>query len=156
MEIVEVTTGADIAIVRALLIEYAAALDVDLGFQGFDAELVALPGDYRRPSGVLLLARDGDEGCGCVALHAWEPPRIAELKRLYVRPAARGRNVGRLLTQTAIAFARSAAYATVRLDTLPSMHAAQAMYVTMGFRAIAPYRLNPVPGTTYMELDLRE
>ncbi len=155
MEITEVTTAADCAIVRALLSEYAAALDVDLGFQGFEAELEALPGDYVRPAGVLLLARDGNEHLGCVAVHAWAAPDIAELKRLYVRPSARGRNVGRLLTQAAIAFAGSAGYATVRLDTLPSMHAAQAMYAAMGFRAIAPYRLNPVPGTAYMELDLR-
>ena len=155
MEITEVTTAVDCAIVRALLREYAASLDVDLGFQGFVAELDALPGDYVRPAGILLLARDGNEHLGCVAVHAWAAPDIAELKRLYVRTSARGRNVGRLLTQAAIAFARSAGYATVRLDTLPSMQAAHAMYAAMGFRAIAPYRLNPVPGTAYMELDLR-
>ena len=156
MEITDVTTPADCAIVRTLLGEYAASLGVDLGFQGFAAELDALPGDYVRPAGVLLLARDGAEHLGCVAVHAWAAPEIAELKRLYVRPSARGRNVGRLLTQHAIAFARAAGYTSVRLDTLPSMHAAHAMYAAMGFRAIEPYRLNPVPGTVYMELDLRD
>ncbi len=155
MEIVEVTTPADCAIVRTLLTEYAAALDVDLGFQGFAAELEALPGDYVRPAGILLLARDGAEHVGCVAVHAWAAPDVAELKRLYVRPSARGRNVGRRLTEAAVTFARAAGYSTLRLDTLPSMQAAQAMYVAMGFRAIAPYRVNPVPGTAYMELDLR-
>ncbi len=132
MEITEVATATDCAVVRALLRAYEAALGVDLGFQGFEDELDALPGGCVRPAGILLLARDGKEYLGCVAVHAWAAPDIAELKRLYVRPAARGRHVGRhvgrLLTQTALAFAQSAGYATVRLDTLPSMHAAHAMY----------------------------
>jgi len=155
MEIVEVTNAADTGTVRTLLAEYAASLDVDLGFQGFDAELQALPGDYVRPAGILLLAREGDDARGCVAIHAWQPPAIAELKRLYVRPAARGRQLGRILTKAAIAFARSANYTEVRLDTLPTMRTAQAMYMALGFRTIDAYRANPVPGTAYMALDLR-
>jgi len=145
----------DVANAKALFAEYAASLGIDLAFQAFDAELASLPGAYVPPAGTLLLAEQTGEVVGCVALRSLEPPFVAELKRLYVRPGARGRGAGATLTKAILAWARAAGYERVRLDTLPSMGQAQALYRQLGFREIAAYRHNPVPGTVFMELDLR-
>ena len=148
--------AGDIPTVRILFEEYAAGLDVDLAFQDFARELAELPGAYAPPAGALLLAWRADQPLGCVAVRAFSPPAIAELKRLYVRPAARGLRLGEQLTRIAIAHAREAGYRRLRLDTLPDMQRAQRLYRELGFREILPYRHNPIPGTFYMELDLEK
>jgi len=147
---------ADAAVTRLLFAEYAASLDVDLGFQDFETELASLPGAYVSPAGALLLAEQERQVVGCVALRPLEPPLVAELKRLYVRPAGRGQGAGAALTNAILAWAREAGYERVRLDTLPSMGQAQALYRQLGFREIPAYRHNPVPGSMFMELDLRD
>jgi putative acetyltransferase len=145
---------ADIATVRTLFREYADSLGIDLCFQDFETELATLPGAYAPPAGALLLAELEGRTVGCVALRPLETPRVAELKRLYVRPGARGSGVGAALTETALRLARKAGYACIRLDTLPTMASAQALYRRLGFHEVAPYRLNPIPGALYMECDL--
>ncbi|MGZ7079311.1 MAG: GNAT family N-acetyltransferase [Thermoanaerobaculia bacterium] len=137
--IVSATTPDDVAAVAALFREYAASLGVDLGFQHFEEELAAMPGDYAPPRGRLLLARD----LGCVALRPLSAD-VCEMKRLYVRPAGRGSGLGRLLAERIIEEARTIGYRAMRLDTLPMMATARAMYVSLGFREIAPYRFNPI------------
>lgn len=144
-------TAAEVEVARTLFGEYAASLNVDLCFQGFDTELAQLPGDYAPPAGALLLARDEQGYVGCVALRPFEAPALAELKRLYVRPQGRGRGVGLMLTEAALARARDAGYRRVRLDTLANMREAQALYRKLGFAEIPPYRYNPIPGALYME-----
>lgn len=139
---------------RTLFEEYAASLPFDLGFQGFAEELATLPGEYAPPRGRLLVARNGERSIGCVALRA-HGDDIAELKRLWVRPEARGSGAGRELVERAIGEARTIGYARIRLDTTPGMEAAQALYRSLGFVPIDAYRANPVPGTSYLELDLR-
>jgi ribosomal protein S18 acetylase RimI-like enzyme len=143
-----------LAAVRELFREYAASLAIDLGFQNFAEEVAALPGDYVRPAGGLMIGLAGNAVVGCVAFRPLEPG-VAELKRLYVRPTARGGGWGRRLTERAVSDARQARYERMRLDTLPAMRAALEMYLGMGFRDIPPYRHNPVPGARFLELDLR-
>ena len=148
-----VATEADLPEVRELLREYHAWTGVDLGFQGFERELAELPGGYAAPKGVLLVARLDGAMVGCVAAHRWNDD-VCEMKRLYVRDAARGTGCGRALVRRVLDWAREARYRRVVLDTLPVMDQAQRMYERLGFRDIPPYRPNPVPGARYLGLTL--
>jgi putative acetyltransferase len=139
--------------VRALFQEYAAGLDIDLCFQGFDEEVADLPGNYGPPKGRLLLASWGKALAGCVALRPLEDG-ICEMKRLYVRREFRRFGVGRRLAERIIQEAALAGYKTMRLDSLPSMVAARTLYQRLGFRETAPYRTNPVQGAVFLELEL--
>ena len=143
----------ELAEVRALFREYAETLGIDLGFQGFEAELAGLPGDYAPPRGRLLIAREVSRAVGCAALRPLGPD-VCEAKRLYVRPEARGTGLGRRLTDALIAEARAIGYGRLRLDTLPAMTEAIALYRSLDFRVISPYRYNPVEGTLFLEKDL--
>jgi len=153
-EILQTTSSAHVDAARRLFEDYAASLEIDLGFQSFSSELEGLPGEYAPPSGVLLLAMDGDDALGCVALRPLEPPVIAELKRLYVVPTARNGGLGVRLTEAALDAARAAGFARVRLDTLSSMQAALRLYARLGFRDIDAYRHNPFDAARYLELEL--
>src|SRR5215831_14930695 len=146
-------TEADLAEVKQLFREYADALGVDLGFQGFEEELATLPGKYAAPTGRLLLAADDLSVLGCVALRSIRG-KDCEMKRLYVRPRARGAHLGRLLVERVCVEARDLGYSRICLDTLPSMTAAQTLYESLGFKAIDPYVFNPVPGTKFLALEL--
>jgi ribosomal protein S18 acetylase RimI-like enzyme len=147
-------TPEDVAAVRALFVEYADGLKVDLCFQGFAAELRDLPGDYAAPRGRLILARRDGEPVGCVGLRPIDAS-VAELKRLYVRPAARGLGLGKRLTELAIDAARAIGYHAVVLDTLATMTEAHRLYAALGFHETAPYYVNPLPGVRYLRLALQ-
>jgi GNAT superfamily N-acetyltransferase len=143
----------DLPVIRELFREYADGLGIDLGFQDFETELATLPGKYEPPEGRLMLAWRGDDVAGCVALrpHAGD---ACEMKRLYVRPAARGHQLGRRLAERICDEAREAGYRRICLDTLPTMSAAIRLYATLGFRPIGPYVFNPVEGAIFLGLIL--
>lgn len=147
----QASSPTEVAVARTLFEEYQKGLGISLCFQNFDAELAGLPGAYAAPEGRLLLAFADGEPAGCVALRKLED-RICEMKRLWVRPAFRGTRLGRRLAETVLAEARAAGYRAVRLDTLPSMREAQALYVSLGFVDIPPYNDHPIEGTRFMQL----
>jgi ribosomal protein S18 acetylase RimI-like enzyme len=154
LTITQAQSPARIAQVRELFLEYAQSLGFSLCFQSFDQELAGLPGDYAPPDGRLLFMEYEGQPAGCIALHKLEP-RICEMKRLYVRPAFRGKGLGRVLAERILNDARAIGYHRLRLDTVePVMKNAVALYRLLGFREIAPYRANPIAGALYMELDL--
>jgi putative acetyltransferase len=153
LEIIE-ASPREIALVRELFLEYASTLEFDLGFQGFDKEILELPGNYSAPTGCILLAYQDSEVAGCVALKFCEQG-IGEMKRLYVRPQFQGCGIGRALVTSILQKAVALEYQKLRLDTVPSMKTALHMYLSMGFYSIPPYRENPIPGTTYLEHNLQ-
>lgn len=145
----EVQHATDMSLVRELLIEYAAETGLDLEFQGFGEEVRTLPGHYS----IILIAAWSGQPAGCVALRSIDAS-TCEMKRLYVRPAFRGKHIGRALAEKIIEAAKELGFRAMRLDTLPTMRSAIAMYDSLGFRDIPPYRFNPVEGARYLELDL--
>jgi ribosomal protein S18 acetylase RimI-like enzyme len=174
IRLTEARSAEEIEQARTLFREYEASLGFDLCFQGFAAELAGLPGEYAAPRGRLLLAVEetGVQGglgaagsgapglagdvpalAGCVALRPLADD-ASEMKRLYVRPAFRGRGFGRQLACAVIDAARAIGYRRLRLDTVPSMKEAIPLYHSLGFRDIPPYRPNPIPGALYLELFL--
>lgn len=137
--------------VRRLFREYQTDIGVDLCFQSFEEELAALPGKYAGPDGALLLGFVGEVPMGCTAVRPLGDG-VCELKRLFVQPRARGTGLGRVLLAEAVAFARSRGYSRMRLDTLPTMGRAIAMYRRAGFVDCAPY--TNTPGGIWLELVL--
>ncbi|HET7222436.1 MAG TPA: GNAT family N-acetyltransferase [Rhodanobacteraceae bacterium] len=142
-----------VATARELFREYAAAIDTDLEYQGFTAELAALPVPYAPPRGALLIAKVDSSVAGCVALRPLDGRR-GEMKRLYVRPAYRKSGLGKNLVEAVVDAARHIGYRELRLDTLPSMASAQALYRRLGFVEIPPYNTSHLPGTRFYSLDL--
>lgn len=153
MALFQADTPGHVEIVRALFREYAEAIGADLEYQGFSAELAALPDPYVPPNGALLIAQVGDEVAGCVGLRPIGDG-VGEMKRLYVRPAYRKLGLGQQLVQAVIDAARRGGARELRLDTLASMTSAQALYCRLGFAEIPPYNTAHLPGTRFYSLDL--
>ena len=149
----QAASAEDMERARELFREYADWLKVDLCFQGFERELATLPGDYAPRDGRLLLAWHHEKPMGCIALRRVDAT-TGEVKRLYVRPEARGRRAGRRLVEQVIAASREIGYRRLVLDTLPQMPEALSLYRSFGFREIAAYYANPLPGVIYLGLDL--
>jgi ribosomal protein S18 acetylase RimI-like enzyme len=147
--VITIAPTTDLGVARELFNEYAQSLGVDLSFQDFDHELEALASFCEQ----ILIASEDDRAAGCVALRRLDAT-TCEMKRLYVRPEFRGRNLGRTLAERVIGQARRDGYGRMRLDTLPTMTAAIPLYESLGFVEIAPYRFNPIAGTKFMELEL--
>jgi len=153
MELIEARSREHLRMVRELFVQYADDIGVDLCFQGFERELAELPGRYAAPEGRLLLALDGRTPAGCVALRKIGDG-TCEMKRLFVRPAFRGKGLGSKLAKAVIAAAREVGYERMRLDTLASMRPAIALYESLGFSRTAPYYHNPHGDAVFMELKL--
>ena len=151
--IAAVRSSADLDDVRALFREYGRTPHVEQCVLGFDEEIAGLPGRYAEPRGALLIARVGTMRAGCIALRPIDDYN-GELKRLYVRPEFRGRRIGEALVTAILDIARTRGFARLRLDTLPSMTEARALYLRLGFLEIPPYVTTPVPGASHLELML--
>lgn len=153
--ILPAAVAADLADATRLFRAYAASLPIDLGYQGFEAELAALPGKYAPPAGALLIARTPDGAAiGCVAMRPLGDDGICEMKRLYVMPEARGIGLGGALIAAIVGAAGEAGYKEMRLDTLPTMRPAIRMYRQAGFQEIAAYYPTPVADTLFLGLSL--
>ena len=153
--IAPVRTANDLKATVKLFRAYASSLDVDLSYQNFEAEMEAMPGKYAPPAGELLLARDrGGTPMGCVALRPLDAQGCCEMKRLYVVPEGRGSGLGRKLVDAVVKEAERIGYREMRLDTLPSMTGAIALYRKLGFEPIEPYYATPVIGTIFMRRSL--
>ncbi len=156
MKTIEIRSAGDeqgLGHARVLLKEYASLLGVDISLQDFARELAELPGEYGPPRGAFLLGFYDGRPAGCVALRP-VADGVCEMKRLYVRHPFRGKGMGRRLAKAVVEKARDAGYRRMRLDTLPWMHEAVALYRRLGFRVIEPYSPNPVEGAVFMEMDL--
>ena len=157
IRIAHVRTAIDLASTVKLFRAYASSLVTDLPYQGFEAEIEAMPGKYAPPSGELLLARDSNgTPVGCVGLRPTEPPGCCEMKRLYVSPEVRGFGLGERLVDAVVKEAERIGYREMRLDTLPSMAGAIALYRKLGFETIEPYYDTPMTGTIFMRRSLIE
>lgn len=154
IEISHIRNGNDVETARTLFREYENKMGLDLCFQGFEAELASLPGNYAEPSGRLLIATIDGQIAGCVALKKVDD-ETCEMKRLYVREEFRGQKVGIALIERLISDARSIGYKRLRLDTFPPIMAkAVELYRSYGFREIEPYTTDPHPDLLFMELML--
>lgn len=152
-EIVDACEGAACDEFRRLCEEYAASLPFSLCFQGFETEMRSLPGKYGPPTGRMYVARIGGTAVGCAAIREIATG-VAELKRMYVRQAARGRGVARAIAQRLIADARSIGYERMKLDTSADMYEAQKLYRSLGFVPTERYNDDPIEDTLYFELRL--
>jgi ribosomal protein S18 acetylase RimI-like enzyme len=153
MQICHASAPAEIELVRGLFEEYAGWLGIDLCFQGFADELAGLPGLYAPSKGRLFLGLAEGRAVGCAGVRPLDPA-ICEMKRLYVRPAFRGRGLGRRLARMAVQEARVIGYSAMRLDTLPVMQNAIRLYEELGFVRCAAYYDTPLADTIFMELRL--
>ncbi|MEQ1645335.1 MAG: GNAT family N-acetyltransferase [Pyrinomonadaceae bacterium] len=154
VNIVQAESASQIDDARTIFREYEVWIDLDLCFQGFEAELAALPGKYAMPDGHLLLAYVDDRLAGCIAMRKLEDG-ICEMKRLFVRDDFRGMKIGISLIERLIADAREIGYSKMRLDTFPpKMGKAVSLYETHGFVEIPPYYDNPHSDVLFMELPL--
>ncbi|KAL8679057.1 MAG: hypothetical protein Q9186_004644 [Xanthomendoza sp. 1 TL-2023] len=137
--------------IRSLFLAYAESQGIDLSFQHFQTELHSLPGKYAAPDGELLLARDYNGiPLGCVALRPLSQDACCEMKRLYVAPAGRGLGLGTKLATAMIDVAIRLQYREIKLDTLPSMVAARALYTNLGFTPTGPYYDTPLHVTQFL------
>lgn len=148
--------AADIEVARNLFDEYVRTLGVDLSFQGVAEEFATLPGAYAPPRGAILLAERDGAVVGCIALRPLAAAQEGEVKRLYVRPTARGSGAGEALVRALVDVARASGYTGLKLDTLGKMEAARRLYARMGFAPCPPYYRNPLPGVVYMSRTLLE
>jgi ribosomal protein S18 acetylase RimI-like enzyme len=153
MRIIRAVGESDLREVKSVFLEYASSIGFDLSFQKFEQEIETLPGEYSAPKGCILLALEDIGTAGCVAMRRITEV-VSEMKRLYVRPQFRKKGIGRRLALAIIDEARRTNYKRMRLDTVPSMMEAIALYKSLGFKPIEPYRHNPILGALYMELEL--
>jgi GNAT superfamily N-acetyltransferase len=153
LQLVQPASPESWLVARRLVQEYAASLDFDLCFQDFAHELETLASEYGPPGGHFVLANWSGASVGCGGFRRFADS-ACEMKRVYVAPTHRGKGIGQAIAEALVVQARHAGYTTMLLDTLPSMGAAQHIYLALGFTPTSAYRHNPVPGATFLKLQL--
>ena len=156
LDIYPAKTNEDIEAARSVLGEYLAWRESEKSIscqelRAFRKQLADLPAEFAEPGGCLLLAEYGEQPVGCVGLRDLGDG-ACEMKRLYVRPEWRGRGIGKSLAKEVIEKAKTIGYGRMRIDTFDG--AAKALYASLGFEEIEPYRYNPIEGVVFMELKL--
>ncbi|MDN5201912.1 GNAT family N-acetyltransferase [Fulvivirgaceae bacterium BMA10] len=154
MEFLVAKTEEDFNIGKALFLEYANELGIDLHFQNFEEELDSITKQYTSPSGALLLLKEKNKAIGCVGIRKLEG-NIGELKRMFIKKEYRNKGFGKPLLKKGIEMAKVLNYHKIRLDTLPTMEKALKIYTAIGFKEIKPYRYNPIVGTKFLELEIK-
>lgn len=149
-QLIEVSSETDYQLAGVLFNEYASSLEFDLGFQGFEEELMDLTKQYSRPQGAVILLKLDNKPVGCVGIRLFED-HICELKRMYLRDEARGKGLGKDMLLKSFEIAKDLGYTRMRLDTIKTMESATKLYEKEGFYEIASYRYNPVEGAKYYE-----
>jgi putative acetyltransferase len=144
------TTDEDYIQAALLFKEYAARLNIDLSFQHFEDELLELKIMYGSPKGGIILCKNEHEFIGCVGIRTIEND-IAELKRMFIKPAYQKQGIGKILLEKAVEFAKLLNYKTMRLDTLNYMAPAINLYKQYGFYQITAYYNNPNDTAIYFE-----
>jgi N-acetylglutamate synthase-like GNAT family acetyltransferase len=156
LKIFPVETSEDLEIARSLLGEYLVSRENHKSIfcqelKAFQKQLANLPAEFAGPRGCLLFARYEERSVGCVGLRDLGDD-ICEMKRLYVKPEWRGWRIGKGLAKEVIEKAKTIGYSCMRIDTFDN--AAKALYASLGFKEIEPYRYNPIEGVVFMELKL--
>ncbi|MFC7366772.1 GNAT family N-acetyltransferase [Vreelandella zhaodongensis] len=147
------TFPADLNAVLDLYREYIANTSVDLAFQGNDEEFNSLSEKYSSDESKIFLATINKIPVGCAAFRKVND-NTCEMKRVYVRPTARGSKLGARLVERILQEAISSGYKKICLDVLPEFETALALYQSYGFVPHTPVTNNPVPGTQFLGLDL--
>ena len=145
---------ADSARLQRVIREYVAWLDMDLSYRGFEAEMADFDCTYTLPGGTFFLAEAGLEAAGCAGLLRHHDA-VAELKRVFVRPAFRGHDLGRRLVEAVIGKTRALGSSRLILDAVPQTTHVQRLYERLGFQGTAPYYDGAVPGTRFFAMTLR-
>ncbi len=146
--------------IKALFNEYTQMLtDCNADFknylklQNYDHETENLEEKYGHPYGRLYIAFIDDNVAGCIALRKIDDDNC-ELKRLYVKPQYRGKNIGGTLVKHIIKEAENIGYKHILLDTLPFLNVAIDMYKKYGFYEIESYNNSPMDNLIYLKYDL--
>lgn len=146
--------GPELETIRLLFNEYANELNENLCFQSFDAELSDPLKKYVHTGGCILLAMDGENAAGCIALMPLPEPGVCEMKRLFVRPAYRTYGLGKILVEQLLHFAVQHKFKIMKLDTLQKLQPAIKLYERFGFTHTTAYYSNPLTGVVYMQKEL--
>lgn len=136
-----------------ILIENDIAFADYLKMQNYDDELADLEIKYGLPNGRLYLLYYDNNLAGCIGLRKLDNDSC-EMKRLYVRPDFRGKQLGDYLVKRIISDAKKIGYKSILLDTIPFLLSAIKLYKKYGFYEIESYNNSPIVSTIYMKLDL--
>lgn len=160
MEITITPAYQELEAIRELFTEYTdmvvahdPAFAHYLKLQRFEAELAHLGEKYGCPGGRLYLVKAGGQAAGCIAMKRLDETRC-EMKRLYIRPAFRGRGIARRLVERLLDDAKADGYEAMLLDTFPFLGQAIRLYRDLGFYEIPCYNNSPMGTTIYMRKDL--